>query len=422
MGRHREVGSIARRYSLVMAGPGRACRRRPFNLHWPAMRPAILHPLFATVSTLAGVGPKLEKAFQRLVGRDPASAARVIDLVFHLPVGVLDRRLRPKLADAPTKTLVMVGIIPERHRPAAKRGSPYRVFCRDETGDITLVFFAAQTQWIERALPVGERRWVSGKIEIFDGMLQMVHPDRIVDAASLAALAPIEPVYPMTEGLGARTLLNAMREALSKVPALQEWQEASWLASRGWPGFGEALSTLHCPDAPHAIEPDVPARCRLAYDELLASQLALLMVRARMKRLGGRSTAGDGRVAQRIEAALPFALTGSQTSALAEIRDDMQAPTRMLRLLQGDVGSGKTVVALLAMATAVEAGRQAAIMAPTEILARQHLSTIAPLAEAAGLRVAALTGRDKGRYRARVLRALREGEIDVLAGTHALFQ
>jgi ATP-dependent DNA helicase RecG len=386
------------------------------------MRPAILHPLFATVSTLAGVGPRLEKAFQRLVGRDPSSAARVVDLVFHLPVGVLDRRLRPKLADAPTNTLVTVEIIPERHRPAAKRGTPYRVFCRDETGDITLVFFAAQTQWIERALPVGERRWVSGRIETFDGMLQMVHPDRIVDAAGLNALAPIEPVYPMTEGLGARVLLKAMGEALSMVPALPEWQEGSWLASRGWSGFEESLAALHRPDVPSAIEPDAPARCRLAYDELLASQLALLMVRAQMKRLGGRSTVGDGRIAQRIEAALPFALTGSQTSALAEIRADMRAPTRMLRLLQGDVGSGKTVVALLAMASAVEAGRQAAIMAPTEILARQHFSTIAPLAEAAGLKVAILTGRDKGRERARVLKALREGEIHVLAGTHALFQ
>jgi ATP-dependent DNA helicase RecG len=305
------------------------------------MRPAILHPLFAAVSTLAGVGPKLEKAFQRLVGRDPSSGARVVDLVFHLPVGVLDRRLRPKLADAPTNTLVTVEIIPERHRPAAKRGTPYRVFCRDETGDITLVFFAAQTQWIERALPVGERRWVSGRIETFDGMLQMVHPDRIVDAAGLNALAPIEPVYPMTEGLGARVLLKAMGEALSKVPALPEWQEGSWLASRGWSGFGESLAALHRPNAPSAIEPDAPARCRLAYDELLASQLALLMVRAQMKRLGGRSTVGDGRIAQRIEAALPFALTGSQTSALAEIRADMRAPTRMLRLLQGDVGKGR---------------------------------------------------------------------------------
>ena len=386
------------------------------------MRPAILNQLFATVSSLAGVGPKLEKMLRRLVVRDAASAARVIDLVFHLPIGVLDRRLKPKLADAPRDTLVTVEIVVERHRPAAKRGTPYRVLCRDDTGDLTLVFFASQTQWIERALPVGERRWVSGKIETYDGMLQMVHPDRIVDEAGLAALPLVEPVYPMTEGLGARVLQKTIQDALGKVPALPEWQEASWLAAQGWPSFGEALATLHRPDTPGAVAPDTPARCRLAYDELLASQLALLMVRAQMRRLGGRSTSGDGRIAERIAAALPFSLTASQTRALDEIRADMRAPTRMLRLLQGDVGSGKTIVALLAMASAVEAGRQATIMAPTEILARQHLATIAPLAEASGLRVAILTGRDKGRERARILDALKGGEIDILAGTHALFQ
>ncbi|MDQ0468820.1 ATP-dependent DNA helicase RecG [Labrys wisconsinensis] len=386
------------------------------------MRPAILNPLFASVSTLAGVGPARVKTFARLLGGSGPAGPRVLDLLVHLPVNVLDRRLRPKLAEAPLDTLVTVEVAVDRYRPGGRAGAPLRVYCHDETGELTLVFFSAQSAWIERSLPLGARRWVSGRIELYDGMMQMVHPDRIVDEAGLAALPAVEPIYPLTEGLGGRAVQRAVQDALAKLPVLPEWQEPDWLRMRAWPPFGEALATLHRPEGPEATAPDTPARMRLAYDELLASQLALVMVRAQMKRLGGRSTVGDGRIAGKIEAALPFALTRSQAAALTEIRADLAAETRMLRLLQGDVGSGKTVVALLAMATAVEAGRQAAIMAPTEILARQHLATMAPLAEAAGLTVALLTGREKGRERSRVLDGLRAGTIDILAGTHALFQ
>ncbi|WP_448952353.1 ATP-dependent DNA helicase RecG [Labrys neptuniae] len=385
------------------------------------MRPAILNPLFASVSSLPGIGPKLVKLLTRLLGGAEPVGARVVDALFHLPVSVLDRRHRPKLAEAPYGELVMVEVMVERHRPSGGKG-PYRVYVHDETGDLTLAFFAAQTSWIERALPVGERRWLSGKIELFDGMRQMVHPDRIVDEEGLKALPLVEPVYPLTEGLYPRQIQKAAQEALARTPELAEWQDPAWLKAQRWPAFREALAALHSPQTPQIVAPDSPPRLRLAYDELLASQLALAMVRAQNKALPGLAVAGTGVISGRIEAALPFALTASQVSALAEIRADMASPTRMLRLLQGDVGSGKTIVALLAMATMVEGGRQAALMAPTEILARQHLATIQPLAEAAGLRVGLITGRDKAKERARIQDALRDGSLDIVVGTHALFQ
>ena len=250
----------------------------------------------------------------------------------------------------------------------------------------------------------------------------MAHPDYIVAPEARDDLPMLEPVYPLTAGLSGKILLKAAKQAVERVPALPEWQEAAWLKERGWPDIRTALSRLHRPQEAPDVSPGSPPWQRLAYDELLAGQLALALVRQSFKQQPGRSVVGDGRVRARIADALPFALTNSQRQALKEIAQDISAPFRMLRLLQGDVGSGKTVVALMAMAIAVEAGAQAALMAPTEVLARQHAETIAPLADRAGLRIGLLTGREKGRPRAELLERLKTGEVDILIGTHALFQ
>ena len=386
------------------------------------MRPPVLNPLFAPVSTLPGVGPKTAKLYDRLLA-DPGREARLLDLVFHLPHSTIDRRNRPKIADAPRDEIVTLQVRVVEHRPPPPRGrGPWRVLVEDETGDVQLVFFKANPGWIEGSLPVGATRWISGRLELWEGHLQMVHPDRVMDEAALARLPAVEPVYGLTEGLGPRLVQKAAEIALSRVPILPEWLDPAFVAAKRWPSFNEALFAIHRPETPQALEPTSPARQRLAFDELLASQLALVMVRASMKKLGGRPTIGDGSISKKIEATLPFSLTGAQAQALLEIRADLAAPERMLRLLQGDVGSGKTLVALLAMATAVEAGRQASLMAPTEILARQHYERMLPLADEVGLRLALLTGRDTAAQRRRTLEALADGSVDIAVGTHALFQ
>ncbi len=386
------------------------------------MRPSLLNPLFASVTTLSGVGPKLDKLLRRLTGRD--DGARVADLLFHLPAGTIDRRARPKLRDVVPGTVATVEVTIDRHRapPPGRSRAPYLVYASDETGDLVLTYFSAHTDYIEKLLPIGERRYISGMTALYDGMLQMVHPDRVVDEAGLAKLPLVEPVYPLTEGLFASQLRRAIEGAIDRLPALPEWQDPAYLAREGFPSFADALRLVHRPAVPADILPTSPAWSRLAYDELLAGQLALGLMRAHMRRVSGRRTVGDGRLRERIIAALPYSLTASQVRALADIAADLGQPHRMLRLLQGDVGSGKTVVALLACAAVIEAGRQAAIMAPTEILARQHLATIAPVAEAAGLRIALLTGRERGRARSDMLARLAAGEIDLLVGTHALFE
>ncbi len=386
------------------------------------MRPALLNPLFASMTALPGVGPKFEKLYARLLGRD--ERPRVLDLLFHLPTGSLDRRAQPRLRDVVPGTVVTVGVKVERHRapPPGRSRAPYLIYASDGTGDLVITYFNARKDYLEKLLPVGARRYVSGTVALYDGMLQMVHPDRVVPEAELASLPLIEPVYPLTEGLTANQIRRAVEAALGRLPALPEWQDPAFLARAGFSSFAEALQRIHRPAETSDALPASPAWSRLAYDEFLAGQLALMLVRAHMRRASGRSTQGDGRLRARIIAALPYRLTASQTRAIADVAVDLASPERMLRLLQGDVGSGKTVVALLACAAVIEAGRQAALMAPTEILTRQHLNTIAPLAQAAGIRVAILTGRERGRERADVLDRLARGDIDLLVGTHALFQ
>src|ERR1700761_9301255 len=354
------------------------------------MRPPLLNPLFAPVTSLPGVGPKQDKLLRYLLSRD--ETPRLVDLLLHLPASVIDRRARPKIRDAAQGTMVTLEVTVDRHRPPPPRNhrAPYLVHASDETGDVVLTYFRAQPGYVEKLLPAGEKRYVSGTLQMYDGIPQIVHPDRVVDEEAFSKLSGIDPVYPLTEGLALGSLRRAMAQALQKLPDLPEWISPEILRRCGFPDVTEALNRVHNPVELTDILPDRPYWSRLAFDELLAGQLALALVRAQLRRPDGDRHAGDGHLRSRIIDALPYALTASQQQAAAAIAEGLQQPLRMLRLLQGDVGSGKTVVALLAAAAVAEAGKQAALMAPTEILARQHIKTIAPLAERAGLKVAIL--------------------------------
>ena len=386
------------------------------------MRPALLNPLFAPVTRLSGVGPKQDKLFRYLLGRE--ETPRLMDLLLHLPASVIDRRARPKISEAVPGTVVTLEVTVDRHRPSPPRNAraPYLVYASDDTGDVVLTYFRAKADYIEKLLPVGSKRYVSGTLQMFDGVPQIVHPDRVVDEAGFAKLSGIDPVYPLTEGLALGSLRRAVAQALERLPDLPEWISPEVIRRCHFPPIREALSRVHIPAELTYILPSGPFWSRLAFDELLAGQLALALVRSQLRRPAGNRHAGDGHLRRKIIDALPYALTSSQREAAAAIADDLQKPVRMLRLLQGDVGSGKTVVALLAAAAVTEVGKQAALMAPTEILARQHIKTITPLAERAGMRVAILTGREKGKERQDILARLKAGEIDFLVGTHALIQ
>lgn len=380
------------------------------------MRPEALFDYFADVERLPGIGKRNRIALERLMG------TRLVDLLFHLPTGLVDRRYRPKIANAIAGGIATLEVVVDEHMVPKNRRMPYRVRCHDETGELTLVFFNPRADWLSRQLPEGETRIISGRLEDYQGSMQITHPDYMVGPDNAEEMPDLETIYPLTAGLSGKILRKAVYAALEIVPPLPEWHDKALIKRDGLPPFLEALTAVHRPGSQEDIAPMSAARRRLACDELLATQLALAIVRERTRRKRGRALRGDGMIVERILSALPYQLTGDQQTALREIVDDLKSDKAMLRLMQGDVGSGKTIVALLAIASAVEAGVQTALLAPTEILAHQHLETIAPLAEAAGLRVALLTGRNKGKPRAALLAALAAGEIDLLIGTHAIIQ
>ncbi|MBU3731594.1 MAG: ATP-dependent DNA helicase RecG [Beijerinckiaceae bacterium] len=386
------------------------------------MRPYQLDPLFAGVGALPGIGPKTVPLYDRLLG-DAGHGARLIDLLFHLPTGAIDRRLAPTINQSEIGQPLVVKARVARHQPPppGRRRAPFRVIVEDGTGDIQLVFFNAPPGRIESLLPLNSERYIAGTIELYDGYRQMTHPDRVMDAEAYARLPRFEPVYGLTHGLYSSGVQRAVNEALKRLPDLPEWQDAAYLKKQDWPDFRAAITQLHRPDSLMILGLDSKARQRLAYDELLAGQLALLIVRQSMTKAKGIARIGDGRIEAAILKALPYSLTQAQRDALSDIKRDLAASDRMLRLVQGDVGSGKTIVGLLAMAAVVEAGHQAALMAPTEILARQHYERLKPLCDAAGLNIVLLTGREKGSARQTALHGL-VSDVDIAVGTHALFQ
>src|SRR4051812_14442408 len=312
------------------------------------MRPPLLNPLFAPVTSLSRVGPKQDKLFRYLLGRD--DTPRLVDLLLHLPSNAIDRRARPKIQDAIPGTVVTLEVTVDRHRPAPGRNprAPHLVYASDDTSTVVLTYFRAQPGYVEKLLPVGAKRYVSGTLQLFDGMPQIVHPDHVLDEASFAKLSGIDPVYPLTEGLALGSLRRAIGQALQKLPVLPEWISPEVIRRSNFPPLAEALNRVHVPVDLADILPDGRFWSRLAFDELLAGQLALALVRAQLRRPAGERNAGDGHLRKKIIDALPYALTPSQQQALAAIIEDLRQPLRMLRLLQGDVGSGKTVVALLA--------------------------------------------------------------------------
>lgn len=380
-------------------------------------RPFDLDPLFRALSVLPGVGPRTAKLMEKLT-RGP----KVLDALFHKPVDFIDRSYAPPVKDAQDGRIATMALRVDKHVPNARRSMPYRVQCMDESGRITLVFFHANKGWIEKQLPVGETRIVSGKVEYYQGNPQIVHPDNIVKPDEGDLIEKVEPIYPLTEGVTNKKMRAAIKAGLALVAPLAEWQDADYLARQKWTSFDKALYDLHHPESANALEPHAPARARLAYDELLANQLTLGLVRMRQRKIDGRAFNGDGALRAKIIATLPFELTGAQSRSLSEIDADMASGSKMLRLLQGDVGSGKTVVAALAMAAAVETGAQAAMMAPTEILARQHYDSLKPIFDVAGISCVILTGRDKGKVRESILADIASGAAQIILGTHAIFQ
>ncbi|MEQ3670176.1 ATP-dependent DNA helicase RecG [Pseudophaeobacter sp.] len=379
-------------------------------------RPEILFPLFSGAETLKGVGPKTAQSLAQIGLQTPR------DLAFTLPHSILDRRRRDSIKGLDLPAIATVEVEVGSHQAARNRGGAYRINVSDQGVEFQLVFFHGRSRYLEAQCPEGSRRLVSGKVELFDGVAQMVHPDHMVPLAEAEDIPEFEPVYPLTHGVTQKTMTKAALSALERLPELAEWIDAEQVKREAWPTWKEALIAGHHPQGLEDLSPDAPIRTRLAYDELFAHQLTLALARQAERKSHGIVSQATGRLRGPVLASLPYRPTTAQTRAIAEISADMTSDRRMNRLLQGDVGSGKTLVAFMALLVAVEAGGQGVMMAPTGILAQQHYEGLRPLAEQAGVVLELLTGRDKGAERRAKLAALEAGDIQILVGTHAVFQ
>ena len=398
-------------------------------------RPPEIFQLFAATTSLSGVGAKLAAVLEKRVG------SHVIDVLRHLPIGLTDRRQRPALSAVVDGSIATFEILVMKHdRPARGVRRPYRVFCQNETGELELVFFHAHSDYIAKQLPVGARRIVSGRVDLFQGRVQMAHPDHIVAPENSDSMPLLEPIYPLTAGLTPKILQRTLTDALTRLPDLPEWIPEAILSTQKWPGFADAMRAVHAPQSEADLLPTSPARARLAFDELLANQLALIMVRQQAgDSAPGRSFTTSGKLVGALKDSLAFDMTAAQHRAISEITADQVAPKRMLRMLQGDVGSGKTLVALAAMLTAVESGAQAALLAPTEVLARQHHASLSALLQPLQIEVGLLLGQGRTsaqkpdasqqnqaeppptqRSRKATLAAMADGTLSLVVGTHAL--
>ena len=379
-------------------------------------RPEVLFPLFAELTKLDGIGPKSSQILEAV------GITKPLDILMTLPLSGVDRHRRASIKEVVAPAVATVEVTIGEHYPPRTRGRPYRVHVEDAQTSFQLVFFHARGDYLQRLLPTGQKRVVSGKVEIFDGIAQIVHPDHVLPVAEAADIPSFEPVYPLHAGITQKAMWKATRSALGLMPQLPEWIDPALKAREKWPDWTTAMQSAHSPQSTSDLSPHALARERLAYDELLAHQLTLALARAATRRAKGIASQATGALSTRVFAALPYQPTAAQTRAVAEINADLATPLRMNRLLQGDVGSGKTLVALMALLAVVEAGGQGVMMAPTEILARQHLDGLQPLAQTAGVVLDILTGRDKGAARAAKLAALAQGKINILVGTHAVFQ
>ncbi len=379
-------------------------------------RPELLFPLFADVTKLDGVGPKTAQHLEQIDVTKPR------DLLFLLPYSGIDRGLKISVNEAELPGVVTIQVLVGAHRAPRNRGGAYRITVQDALTSFQIVFFHARGDYLKKILPEGARRVVSGKVELFDGVAQMVHPEYVVAPDEADEIPAFEPIYPLTHGVTQKTMVKAVRSALDRAPEMTEWIDPSQKDKAKWPNWREAMELVHRPEALEQVSPDHPARERLAYDEFLAHQLTLALARSQLQRAKGVISEQTGVLQAKVRAALPYSPTGAQERAIEAIARDMATDQRMNRLLQGDVGAGKTLVAFMALLVAVEAGGQGVMMAPTEILARQHMAGLQPLAESAGVVVEVLTGRDKGKERRAKLEALARGDIHILVGTHAVFQ
>ena len=380
------------------------------------MRPEKIKSIYSSISELPGVGPKIENLFNRM------GIFRNLHFLWHIPYNVIKRQKHLNIHEAEINSLVTLKIKVLRHKPSRFKRQPYKINCICGETPIDIVYFYARHPVMRATLPVGKEKYVSGKLEYFRNNFQITHPSHIIDAEQIKSLKDIEPVYSLTSGLSQRIVLKYLDKILNSLPKFDEWIEKKILKKYSFENWNKSINSIHNPKNSEDLINNNIFRRRLAYDELLAHQLAISIIRNSNQKKLGIFFNKKSNLTENFIKKLPFELTKSQNKAWDEIKEDLMSRDQMVRLLQGDVGSGKTIIALLSMLLAVESGYQASIMVPTSILANQHFQNISELLKHSSIKIILLTGKDKGKNRLEKIKIIENGEANIIIGTHALIQ
>ena len=370
------------------------------------MRPKILYKLFSNLETIKGIGPKNAKLIERLCGK------YLLDLILHRPIAYIDRRNSPKIKDLSNNSIVTLILKVDSHTPSFNKRMPYKITCSDETGQLNIVYFNLRGPYLKKMFPLGSKKVVSGKVEEFNGIFQMTHPQHIADESNLDSVKKIECVYPLTAGISSKIIQKSINSSLAIIDDLPEWIPNDYLQKNNWTSWKKSIYEMHNPNELKEDKEDIYLN-RLVFDELLSQQLTVRLIKNKISKLKGNTIKPNGSLLESLKNHLSFELTDDQNQAIKEISKDQSSPNKMLRLIQGDVGSGKTVVALHGMIQCAENSKKSILMAPTEILAEQHYNTIKLFADKLKLSCALITASNKKNH---------NYESDILIGTHALFQ
>ena len=370
------------------------------------MRPKILYKLFSNLETIKGIGPKNAKLIERLCGK------YLLDLILHRPIAYIDRRNSPKIKDLSNNSIVTLILKVDGHTPSFNKRMPYKITCSDDTGQLNIVYFNLRGPYLKKMFPIGSKKVVSGKVEEFNGIFQMTHPQHIADESNLDSVKKIECVYPLTAGISSKIIQKSINSSLAIIDDLPEWIPIDYLQKNNWTSWKKSIYEMHNPNELKEDKEDIYLN-RLVFDELLSQQLTVRLIKNKISKLKGNTIKPNGSLLEQLKSHLSFELTDDQNQAIKEISKDQSSPNKMLRLIQGDVGSGKTIVALHSMIQCAENSKKSILMAPTEILAEQHYNTIKFFAEKLRLSCALITASNKKNH---------NYESDILIGTHALFQ
>ena len=370
------------------------------------MRPKILYKLFSNLETIKGIGPKNAKLIERLCGK------YLLDLILHRPIAYIDRRNSPKIKDLSNNSIVTLILKVDGHTPSFNKRMPYKITCSDDTGQLNIVYFNLRGPYLKKMFPIGSKKVVSGKVEEFNGIFQMTHPQHIADESNLDSVKKIECVYPLTAGISSKIIQKSINSSLAIIDDLPEWIPNDYLQKNNWTSWKKSIYEMHNPNELKEDKEDIYLN-RLVFDELLSQQLTVRLIKNKISKLKGNTIKPNGSLLESLKNHLSFELTDDQNQAIKEISKDQSSPNKMLRLIQGDVGSGKTIVALHGMIQCAENSKKSILMAPTEILAEQHYNTIKFFADKLKLSCALITASNKKNH---------NYESDILIGTHALFQ